>query len=145
MAVDVEYYVTGLRELRSALRKVDPALGPVLTRRLKVAGERVVQDARANVRRDVSSRSKGRAAASIRTTSSGGKVFINGGKRSLPYYGWLDFGGVLQPKGRRKNRQHRPVLKKGRYIYPAIDANQLRILAAVTDAVDDTMRDAGFR
>jgi len=127
------------------LRRVAPELGPELTRRLKGAGERVVRDAQRRVRSSTTSgRSKGRAAGSIRVTSSGGKVYINGGKKSLPYYGWLDFGGVLQPKGRRRNRQYRPVLKKGRYIYPAIDANRARILEAVTDAVDDTMRDAGL-
>ena len=137
-----------------ALRKVDPALRKEFRARLKAVGEHVAADAARRIRADVArpkvrkNRSKGRAARSIRAqldTRGQTKVLVIGGKKVLPYYGWLDFGGELKAVGRRRNTQMRPIKKRGRYLYPAIDANRDRSIQAASRAVDDVLTKAGLR
>ncbi len=141
MADDVRFYVTGLAELRAGLRKLEPELLPLLRDNLKAAGEIIAADARSRV--PVVS---GAARDSIRATAGGNNVYVVGGKAKTPYYGWLDFGGVLRPTGNRTNTQtNRPAIKQGRYIYPAISHNGVALKAAVTRAFDEAATKAGFQ
>lgn len=114
----------------------------MLRERLKDAARPIVADAKANtpIGRQSWDRHPGRARASLRITAGGNKVFIAGGKASVPYYGWLDFGGDLRPKGGRHNLIRRHHKDRGRYIYPAIDKNIQRVINAVDDAVTTTLR-----
>lgn len=144
-------HVSGLSELRKALKDVDPAVRKQLPKTMKQVGEVIVADARRRINADVSHKPRtkgqkrpGRSAASLRVTSSGLKVYIQGGKASVPYFGWLDFGGTLYPTGRRRNKQRRPVLKHGRYIYPAIDASRDLLVSRLQEALDDAMNQAGL-
>lgn len=131
--------VEGLAELRRALGGIDKALPKHLAKRLKAVGERVA----ANARGRMPSRS-GRARSSVKAGTSGNTAHVQGGRKAIPYYGWLDFGGTLRPTGGRRNTQRRPKLKKGRYLYPAIDAMGPQIKSGASDAFSDTKRQLGL-
>ena len=137
MAEPPGVYVTNLREVRRWMRKLHPDLVPVLRNELKTAINATVVP---NVRRNVPRRS-GRAANSVRATSGGNTLYINAGNAKAPYFGWLDFGGELRGRGRgRAQTISRPVLKRGRYVYPGIDASQARLAEAAGRAVDRIIR-----
>ena len=121
---------------------MDPELLKELRGELKKAAEPIAQDARRRVKRSIKNRSRstGRAAASIRITAGGNRIRIVGGKKRVPYYGWLDFGGTLHPSGGRRNLQTRPIIRRGRYIYPAIDAGLPDVVRRVDRVVNDTAR-----
>lgn len=139
MPVGVGVNITGLRELRAGLRKVDRAVLKDLRIDLKRAADLIAADAR----RRVPVRT-GRARASIRSVAGGNTIYIAGGKKKVPYYGWLDFGGTLGPVGRRRNTQHRPKLSEGRYIYPAISAKNRELIEAADRAFRRAARRGGI-
>lgn len=128
--------VEGLAQLRAALGKIDKGLQKELRGRLlKIAirvGERAAQ--KVPVR-------SGRAKASIKASVSGNRVYLQGGKKTVPYYGWLDFGGRLKPVGRRFNTQERPVIAGGRFLYPTIDEMRPQIKAEAVEAFVATAHD----
>jgi hypothetical protein len=128
--------VEGLAELRRALGKIDPTLQKQLRGRLLKVAQRVSERARQNV----PTRS-GKARNSIKASVSGNKVYLQGGKNTVAYYGWLDFGGRLKPVGERHNTQTRPVIRGGRYLYPAISAMQPQIRDGAIDAFVATAHD----
>jgi len=132
-------HITGLRELRGALRRADPAVAQAFQKELKAVGMKVAADARKSVPVD-----SGLAKASIRAVSGGNRIFIAGGKARVPYYGWLDFGGVLGRSGGRRNRQVRKKMQKGRFIYPAIDKNERFIIRAADRAFSSAKRKVGL-
>jgi hypothetical protein len=107
---------------------------------MKSVAELVAADARSRV----PSRG-GKAAASIRARSGGNTVYIRAGGARVPYYGWLDFGGTLKPKGRRYNTQVRPRIQGGRFIYPAIEAKQSLLIKKAEEAFESAKRKAGFQ
>ena len=147
-----ELNVTGLKELRQATRRLDPTLVPILRDELKgVVQSSTLGAVKRNIAADLRAptkkprRSSGRLLSSVRVTSGGNTLFIVGGKAKVPYYGWRDFGGVLKPAGRRRNTQVRPFLKRGRYIYPAIDETSRQLVDAAGDAFDNAARRLGFK
>lgn len=131
--------VEGLAELRRALGGIDKALPKKLAKQLKAVGEKVA----ANARGRMPSRS-GRARGSVKAGTSGNAAHVQGGKKTVPYFGWLDFGGTLKPTGGRRNTQHRPKLSKGRYLYPAIEQMQPEIESGAVEAFEDTKRELGL-
>ena len=140
-------YISGIKELRRALKRMDPEANKALTVELRKAADPLLQDAKRRVRRDIKnpSRSSGKAAGSLRITAGGAKVKIAAGKKAVPYYGWLDFGGSLRPTGRRKNYQYRPIVGKyGRYLYPAVFKGQARTKRHVEKAIRDAIKRAGL-
>lgn len=127
-----QVYVTNLREVRAWMRKLHPDLVPIFRNELKsVVASTVVP----NIRRNMPVRT-GRAANSVRPVSGGNTIYVVEGGNKAPYVGWLDFGGALKPTGRRRNFQQRPVIKRGRYMYPGIDASSARLAEAAGKAVD---------
>lgn len=141
--MNVELQVDGLKQLRSALRKLDDDSLKNLRDSLKKAGDVVASDAR----RRAFAFSK-RAAATIRTTAGGNTVYVMGGKAKLPWYGWADFGsrtpvsGNPRSVGPWKGSGSGPA--RGRFIYPALDDNFERLVSVVADAVGDSIEQAGF-
>jgi hypothetical protein len=127
--------VHGLKELRRDLRKIDPALQKELRTDLLEVGKAVAADAQSEMPVRT-----GRAKGSVKAGMSGNNAYVQGGKTTVPYFGWLDFGGVLRPTGGRRNTITREVLKKGRYLYPAIDRNADRIKQGAEDAVEKAIR-----
>lgn len=118
--------VDGLKELRRALNRIDPELTKELRLDLKAIGDEVAADAK----RRVPQRS-GRSRASIRSGVSGNKAYVAGGKKLVPWYGWLDFGSRTARTGQPRSvgpwRRSGNGPKGGRYIYPAIDDNRAMI------------------
>lgn len=113
MAGDQVYAnVSGLREIRRDLISADKRYGPELRKVLKETAEIVASDARMDI-----PVLTGKAKKSLKAGTSGAASVIRGGQKTVPYYGWLDFGGTIQPKGTPITRA---VPGRGRYIYPAI-------------------------
>jgi len=150
----VKLYVSGIAELRRALKKVEPDLLPELRTELKAAAEVIAADARRRApqpgRVTYLSTHKGTgrvryrthtgtARDSIRVVAGGNSIYVVGGKAKVRYYGWLDFGGYNRKVGRRTNTQYRTIIRRGRYIYPALDANIQLLADRVGAAVDKTL------
>lgn len=156
MAVIAEVNVTGLRELRAALRKVDRSILPELRDGLKDAVEIVAADVRSVMPKDT-----GAAAASVRAVAGGNTIYLVGGKARVPYFGWLEFGGKLPDKRPNSKRAlawggadhpsayakgaNRPKIREGRYMYPAIKRKTPMIVDAAGDAFDSAARKAGLK
>ena len=137
--------VEGLKELRRALNQVDKELTKELRGELKEIGDDVAADAR----RRVPTRT-GRARDSVRSGVSGNNAYVAGGKKKVPYYGWLDFGSRTPQKGQPRSvgpwKRSGAGPKGGRFIYQAIDANRAmihrRAVAAMEQAKDNAFRGA---
>lgn len=106
----VALQVSGLKELRKALKDADAALPKALRLAMNEAAELVVTEARMDV-----PTVSGKARKSLRPQSTATSVRVTAGGPRAPYYPWLDFGGRV---GRRKATV-RPFSPDGRYLYPA--------------------------
>ena len=89
-------------------------------------------------------RSSGRAAGSFRILARGNRVTVAAGKKAIPYYGWLDYGGDLKPSGGRTNTIKRPFKKKGRYLYPAAEAMRPVVRRNVRQALERALDSVGL-
>ena len=141
MAVGAGVYVSNLAEVRKYLRKIHPDLVPVLRDDLKTA---IIQNTLPAIIRRVPKKS-GYAQFTIKARSGGNTLYvIAGGPSSVaPYFGWLDFGGTLKNRGPGRNQTIvRPILKKGRYVYPGIMETQNRLVEAAGRAVDKAVQSA---
>lgn len=141
MAVGSGVYVSNLGEVRKYLRKIHPDLVPVLREDLKSA---IIQNTLPAIIRRVPSKSN-RARFTIKARSGGNTLYVlAGGKSSAaPYFGWLDFGGTLKNRGPGRNQMiPRPIIKKGRYVYPGILETQNRLVEAAGQAVDKAIQSA---
>lgn len=132
--VEVEGLATVRRQLSALGQAEDRA---ELRRGLKAAAGIVAEEAK----RRLPSRS-GRARASLRAQAAGNRALVVGGKSTVPYYGWLDFGsrnprsGQPRTVGPWASTGAGPA--QGRAIYPALDDKRRE----VEDAVDEAMGDA---
>lgn len=136
MPIDYKVEIHGVRELNSALKKVDAELPKELrVRFLGIANEVI------GVAQQKMPYQTGEAANSIKPRASqkgAGIAFpAGGGVYKAAYYPWLDFGGAV---GRKKSSV-RPFIKTGRFIYPAIEESKGDIEEAALDAVE-AMADA---
>lgn len=141
MAVGAGVYVSNLAEVRKYLRKIHPDLVPVLREDLKAA---IIQNTLPAIMRKVPKKS-GYAQFTINARAGGNTLYVQaGGKSSVaPYFGWLDFGGTLKGLGRGRNQTiTRPIIKRGRYIYPGILETQQRLVEAAGQAVDKAIQSA---
>lgn len=141
MAVGSGVYVSNLAEVRKYLRKIHPNLVPVLREDLKAA---IIQNTLPAIMRKVPKKS-GYAQFTIKARSGGNTLYVlAGGKSSVaPYFGWLDFGGTLKGLGRGRNQTiTRPIIKRGRYVYPGILETQQRLVEAAGQAVDKAIQSA---
>jgi hypothetical protein len=143
MARNAEVHIDGLREVRQAFNDLPKELKRELPRELKKVAEIVAGDAAGRV-----PSKSGTAADSIKARSTGDSASVVGGKNSVPYYSWLDFGtrdprfGNPRSAGPWKGSGTGPA--KGRFIYPAIADNYDRIVDATWDAVEDAQRKVGL-
>lgn len=119
MAKQAEIQVVGLGKLKRDLKRLGDDLGD-LKQAHKRAAEAVAEDARKRV-----PVLTGRMKASIRAAGQAGGAVIRGGSKSVPYFGFIDFGGNT---GIDKSVV-RPFLPKGRVLYPAIDAQQKEVVS----------------
>lgn len=141
MAVGAGVYVSNLAQVRKYLRKVHPDLVPVLREDLKAA---IIQNTLPRIIAKVP-RKSGYAQFTIKARSGGNTLYVlAGGKSSVaPYFGWLDFGGTLKGLGRGRNQTiSRPIIKRGRYVYPGILETQTQLVEAAGRAVDKAIKTA---
>ena len=139
-----EIRVTGLADLRRDLRRAgDMENLRELREGLRDAADVVAQEARTRV--PVRS---GAARDSIRATAGGNTAYVKGGKARVPHYSWLDFGSRTPNRGNPRSvgpwsgTGAGPT--GGRFIYPAIDAKEREVTAAVATALDIATRKVGF-
>lgn len=131
-----EIEIEGLAAFRRGLRQIDPQLANDFRQEILPIARRVADDARGRV-----PQKSGRAAASIRGGVSGNNAYVAGGKKAVPYYGWLDFGSRRPVKGNPRSQGpwsgsgRGP--KGGRFIYPAIAANREDIAKQAAEAIDN--------
>jgi hypothetical protein len=133
--------VTGLRDCQRALRDISRDLPKELRVGLnKVAGV-VVTDVRGHVEHVT-----GRAASSVVPKSTQTAVRIAFGGPKAPYYPWLDFGGSVGRgrNGRGTGSVKRPVVKGGRYVFPAIKRATPAMFSVLDNVVRDVTAKAGL-
>jgi len=156
-------YVTNWRQLQNYLAEIgDEDTLNLIQQRLVGVGESVVAP---KVRSlippsrerwddpNVTARNSVRVRASQTVRSKRGNlrafrtvyVYVRTGKGRLPgpvvpYFGWLDWGGTLQPSGGRRNTITRPALKTGRYLYPAAYASSKQVVRAAGAAMVQALR-----
>ena len=110
---------------------------------LKRGAEIVAVDAR----RRVPSRS-GRARGSITTTVSGASAFVVGGRKTVRYYSWLDFGGRSPRYGQPRSVGPWAHAGKGptdgRFLYPALAAKFDEVAAEVQRGLDEVIAGEGL-
>lgn len=127
--------IPGLGEFRRDLRKIDPALTKELRGDLLAIGKDIAGDAQ-----NLVPSKTGRARGSIKAGVSGNSAYVQGGKRDVPYFGWLDFGSRKPKRGNPRRvgpwKGSGPGPKEGRFIYPAIRRNRPRIKARAEAAFD---------
>ena len=131
--------VVGLSSLRKACAVMGEDMPLYLREELKKLAEIVAVKARVKV-----PVIEGTAKGSIRTVMAGGGVAVRGGSAKAPYYGWLDFGGHIRGHIYPKHVISRPVIKTGRYIYPAADEAAVEIAPMVEHMLDGLFVKAGW-
>ena len=131
-----EVQLDGLKAFRRALGKIEPALQKELRGEFLKIGERVAAGARARVPQGKT----GKARGSIRAGVSGNNAYVQGGKSTVPYYGWLDFGTRTPQKGNPRHvgpwRRSGVGPERGRFIYPSIDDNKQYIEQQGAEAME---------
>jgi len=80
----------------------------------------------------------GKLKATIRGLGSQRYGVVKEGKASIPYAGWVDFGG--NKRGRGGGIQSRPYLSNGRIIYPALDELKPTIEREYNNALEKVLR-----
>lgn len=141
---DTRIVVKGISELRRALKEVgDMERLSTFRDGLKAAADIVAQDAR----KRVPTRS-GQARDSIRATAGGNRAYVRGGKATVPYFGWLDFGSRSPVTGNPRSvgpwARSGAGPRGGRFLYPAWADKREEAIAAVENAVDDVIRKVGL-
>ena len=144
----VSVKVTGLAEVNRALKRTSDELKPELKAELLKVADKVAGDVQQRM-----PWLTGRAIQSVAPHSTAGGASIAAGGRAAPYYGWLDFGGTTGrghvPGKGGSGSISRPYMGKGtgefgRYLYPAIMADEQVILEDAGKAIDTVMGRAGF-
>ena len=127
--------VEGLRELRTALRKVDGEMQKMLRDAQNDAAQIVVNRAKPKVPART-----GRARDSIRVGSTQTATRVKAGSKRAPYYAWLDFGGRV---GRKKS-VHRPFLREGRYIFPSYSETKEKVEDTLEKHLRELIKKVGW-
>lgn len=127
--------IDGLKQFLAHLKTVDAELPKTLRVAFNDAANVVISDARPRVPRRT-----GRAASSIKASSTRNKVRIKEGGARAPYMPWLDFGG----RTGKKKTVKRPFLKDGRYVWSSFTQKRPELIEAITKALADSARAAGI-
>lgn len=141
MSQPIKVQVTGLKDVQTAVARVDREAPNVLKNAFKEIAQETVRAAVG----DVPHRT-GAAARSYRprATRRGASVAMGGPK--APYAPWLDWGGStkVDPTGGSQGRVYRPFEPKGRYLYPNLVDNLEQIQEDVAVALNRVMAQYGL-
>lgn len=129
--VDVQVQVEGLRDLKRALRNVEPDIRKEFREESfkKVA---VIVAGRAKV---LAPKRTGRLAASIRGTTSGFSARV---RSPLPYAAVHQWGGSIRPRGGRI------VIRRSEYVTRAVEQKSQEIENALVDGIHEVARRNGW-
>ena len=115
--------VSGYRELAAGAGRLADRIGEEAPKRFETVAEAAAGAARARV-----PRRSGALAASVDASRDDEAALLGMGGSSVPYAGWIEFGGT----------RGRPYIGAGRYLYPtALDAEPALIIAAGDVARDE--------
>lgn len=135
--------IEGLREFQRALKDMDGES----QKKLKVVLDQAAQAVVGGASRRVPVGKTGLARKSLRAQSSQREAKVVGGSRKVPYYGFLDFGnkpgGGRGGVGRRDSNPRR-FIERGRYMYPAFDANRESIYKALQKSIVQLAQEVGL-
>lgn len=121
----------GFKELQKALRAVDKDLPKEMRRGWNEVAEVVVDETRRRL--PIQS---GDLRSSVRAVSEQRSARVVMGSASVPYAGWVDFGG---------NRPHfRPFARHGRYLFPVVDDLRGAIDSRTNDMVNRLITKSGL-
>lgn len=142
MVDDVRITISGIPELKAALRHIDAQLPRELQRRLK---QQVADPAAASIRAaiPVGPAAGGHWRSDISAGSNSKGAFVTWGRTERPYAGWVEFGGTIR-QPRRGVTLRRPRISGGRYVYPTVRRKIPDLERAALQAVTDVARSAGF-
>lgn len=126
--------ISGLAEFNRNLRKLNADLPKALRLAHNEAAQLIVDYAKPRV-----PKKSGRAAGSVKAKSTRTESRVQGGSKRVPWYPFVDFGGNVGPQ----KSVHRPFIKEGRYIYPALSANYDRFAELLTEKLIEVARQAG--
>lgn len=129
-----QIHVAGLREFAKALKQLD-ANAP---KAVRLAGNEVA-DLIVTRTRPLIPRKTGKAAGSLKASSTRTLVRISMGGPRAPHMPWLDWGGKTGRQGAA-----RPFIKEGRYLYPTFRANRDEAERVLTKALVKAAEDAGL-
>lgn len=132
--------VTGLKELRKNLKKLDDggAMVKELKSVLKQASLIVVNQARPEV--PLGPPEGGHARSSVKAGATATGARVTGGGAKYPYYPWLDFGGM----GGRGKKNKREFLKRGRFIWKAVWDKKQEIHDTLQEGIERVVRESGL-
>jgi phage gpG-like protein len=125
MADDVRVEVHGARELERGTRKLADRIGEEAPKRLHKVGEDVGSSVAGKVPRRTGALA---SSVSVSLVDDGAEVSI--GSESVPYAGWIEFGGT----------RGRPYVSGGRYLYPTALDVDAQLVSAGEDAAEDEIR-----
>lgn len=135
--------IEGLIQFQTALKAIETGAQKELKDVLNKGAKIVADDAQRRANRDSS-----RAANSIKAASQQRAAIVKGGGTNRAVmYGFLDFGGSVgrgHQRGPNMGAIKRPFKVKGRYIYPAFDANRDEIHDVLNDGFIDLMSKHGL-
>jgi hypothetical protein len=123
--------VVGMKALRRDIKRLATDQSSQLYQGIKEAGKQAAEPVAARARSTLPHDS-GTLSGNVRTsgTRTGGAVRM--GQKSVPYAGWVEFGG------RRPDGSARPFVASGRYLFPAaagLAATSAELYAAAIDRV----------
>ena len=128
MAEAVTIKVDGLKAFQRNLKALDDGLPKGLRKALNTIADDVIALARPLI-----PHRSGRAAASLKASSTAKAVRVKEGSARAPYMPWLEFGGAVG----RGDSVKRARVKGGRYLYPALGKDRPRIEAMLTTMLQD--------
>lgn len=123
--------IDGLRDFQRALRHADRDLPKQLRKAWNEIAEDVAEEARRRVPVDT-----GRLRDSIRPHSQQRYGQVAMGRSSVPYAGWIEFGG--------RRPHERDFVRQGRYLFPVADELAGEIQRRSVKMVDKLAQRAGL-
>jgi hypothetical protein len=104
--------LVGMSALRRDMKRLTDDDRSALYAAIKAAGKNAAEPVAARTRSTVAN-ATGRLGGSVRTSGTRTGAAVRMGKASVPYAGWIEFGGA------RPDGSSREYLAGGRYLFPA--------------------------
>jgi len=127
--------VVGMAALRRDIRRLTDDQQSVLYAAIKAAGKEAAEPVAARARASVP-RVSGALAGTVRAAGNRTGATVRMGRASVPYAGWIDFGGEL-PTG-----ASRTYVSGGRYLFPAAQGLASTSATLYSSAIGRTLNDS---